>query len=222
MGFSVRRLKRDGRVSLRNQVVGVLRDAILSGHFKPGAVLNEKELAERLGVSKTPIREALTLLDQEGLVQTIPRKGYIVTPITIQHVHDFFDLRIILESAAAERAALKITDEQLDQLSALVPDAKPAEDVTKRLDRNVEFHHFIARLSGNERLASLVRRLLREMQRMIAAGFIPEEHEKVMRAFRARDPKAAVAAMRDHICAVRDQALRVAAAPSLEHPDAPR
>jgi len=82
MGDAIERFKRNGRDSLRSQAVGVLRDAILSGQLKPGAVLNEKELAERLGVSKTPIREGLSLLEHEGLVQTIPRRGYIVTPIT--------------------------------------------------------------------------------------------------------------------------------------------
>jgi DNA-binding GntR family transcriptional regulator len=98
-------------------------------------------------------------------------------------------------------------------LSALVPDANPPEDITKRLDRNVELHYSIALMSGNERLASLIKRLLREMQRMIAAGYVPEEHEKVMLALRERDPKRAAEAMREHIQAVRDKALRVAAVP---------
>ena len=107
MADSTKRFKRAGHGSLRSQAVVALRDAILSGQFKPGAVLNEKELAERLGVSKTPIREGLSLLEHEGLIQTIPRRGYIVTPITVQHIHELFDLRIILESAAAEQAALR-------------------------------------------------------------------------------------------------------------------
>jgi DNA-binding GntR family transcriptional regulator len=76
---ATKRFKRTGHGSLRSQAVVALRGAILSGQFKPGAVLNEKELAERLGVSKTPIREGLSLLEHEGLIQTIPRRGYMTT-----------------------------------------------------------------------------------------------------------------------------------------------
>lgn len=214
------RLRRLPNMSLRTQVVTILRNEILSGRLKPGAILNEKDLAQRLRVSKTPIRESLTLLDHEGLIQTLPRKGYLVSPITVQDVHNFFELRLILECAAAEMAAAKITDEQIKELSCLVPDGDPAEDIAKRLDRNVKFHHYIARVSGNERLAALIRKLLLEMQRMIAVGYIPEEHEKVMVAFRGRDPKGAGEAMRDHIYAVRDKALRVAGPPLFGHLDA--
>jgi len=209
MGDAIKRFKRNGRDSLRSQVGGVLRDAILSGQFKPGTVLNEKELAERLGVSKTPIREGLSLLEHDGLVQTIPRRGYIVTPITVQHIHDLFDLRIILESAAVERTALLITDDQVQALNTLVPDVMPAGDMTKWLDRNVEFHYAVASISGNERLARLIKQLLEEMQRMIAAGYVPGEHEKVLQALREREPRRAAQAMREHIEEVRRQTLRV-------------
>ena len=220
-----RRLRRGRATPLRSQAVEVLRNDILAGRLGPGSLLNERDLADRLGVSKTPVREALTLLDHEGLVQTLPRKGYFVSPITLQDVHDFFGLRLILESAAAEMAAAKLTDEQLEHLSALVPDEDPAADVTAQLDRNVQFHHSIARLSGNERLAALIRKLLLENQRMIAtAGYIPQEHKEVMFAFRERDPHRAAEAMRDHVRVVRDKVLRVAAAPLGNHPDvtAPR
>lgn len=189
--------------------MGALRDAILSGHLKPGSILNEKELAERFGVSKTPVREALTLLAHEGLVQTLPRKGSFVTPITIQYVHDFFDLRIILESATAELAAANITEEQVRHLSALVPDANPDEHIAKRLERNVEFHYAVALISGNERLATQIRRLLQKMQRVIAVGYVPGEHEMALSAIQERDPKRAAEAMREHIEDVRRKALRV-------------
>ena len=200
---------------MRTQVTEILRDAILSGQLTPGSVLIERELAERLGLSKTPVREALSLLNHEGLVQTVPRKGYFVSPITVQDVHNYFSLRLILECASAEMAAARATEEQIEQLASLVPDGYPAEDIPQLLGRNVEFHDAIARLSGNERLAALIRKLLLEMARIIAVGYVPQEHEKVMLALRARNPKAAAAAMREHICAVRDKALRVADASQL-------
>jgi DNA-binding GntR family transcriptional regulator len=207
---------------LKARVTEILRNEILSGRLPPGAILNERELAKQLGVSKTPVRESLSLLDHEGLVATIPRKGYYVSPITVKDVHNCFGLRLILECAAAEMAAAKVTDEQIEQLALLVPDRSPTDGMGERLDRNLEFHCFIAELSGNDRLAALIKKLLREMGRMIAAGFVLAEHEKVMLAFRVRDPRAAATAMRDHICAVRDNALRMATTPPLEHPDAPR
>ena len=212
MSQILKRLKRDGRISLRSQVVVALRDAILSGNLKPDSTLNEKDLAKQFKVSKTPVREALTLLDHEGLIKTLPRKGYYLTPITVQYIHEFFDLRIILESAAAEMAASKITDEQVNQVSALVPDANPDADIAERLDRNVEFHYAIAQISGNERLATLIKGLLREMQRVIAAGYVLGQHEKVLAALREGDGRRAAEAMRDHIEEVRRKALRVVGA----------
>jgi DNA-binding GntR family transcriptional regulator len=209
-------------MSLRARTTEILRNEILSGRLSSGTILNERELAKKLGVSKTPVRESLSLLDHEGLIVTIPRKGYFVSPITVQDVHNFFGLRLILECAAAEMAASKLTDEQIAQLEGLVPDRSPSDSMNQRLERNLEFHYLIAKLSGNDRLAALIRKLLLEMARMIAAGFVPEEHAKVMLAFRDRDPRRAAAAMRDHICAVRDNALRVAAAPSAEYLDASR
>ncbi len=206
-------LRRSRKTPLRTQVTAVLRNEILSGRVKPGSILNERELAKQLGVSKTPVRESLTVLDHEGLVRTLPRKGYLVSGFTVQDVHNFFDLRVILESAAVELAVSRITDEQLETLTALVPDGPPDEDMLKRLDRNVELHYSIALLSGNDRLASLVKTLMSEMRRMIAAGYVPEEHEKLMAALRERDPRRAAEAMRNHINAVRERALRLVPSP---------
>jgi DNA-binding GntR family transcriptional regulator len=181
--------------------------------MKPGSILYERELAKQLGVSKTPVRESLTVLDHEGLVKTLPRKGYLVNGFTVQDVHNFFDLRVILESVAVELAISRITDEQLETLTSLVPDDTPNDDMPKRLRRNVDLHYSLALLSGNDRLASLVKGLMSEMQRMIAAGYVPEEHEKLMAAMKERDPRRAVEAMRNHINAVREKALRLVPSP---------
>ena len=84
----------------------------------PVPVLNERELAEQLGGSKTPLREALSLPKHEDLVRILPRQAYVVTPITVRGVHECFDLRLILECAAVELAAARITDAELAQLEA--------------------------------------------------------------------------------------------------------
>ena len=220
MKTSLPRLRRSRKVPLRSQVAEILRKEIMSGVLKGGTILNERDLAKQLGVSKTPVRESLTVLDHEGLVRTLPRKGYLVSPLTVQDVHNFFDLRIILESAAVGLAVTRMTDEQFEALTSLVPDGNLKEDIGNRLDRNVDLHYSLALLSGNERLASLIKVLLSEMQRMIAAGYVPEEHEKLMAALKERDPKRACEAMRNHINAVRDKALQVVRV-AFAHPDDP-
>jgi len=206
----MKKLSREKTTSLRAQVIDILREEILSGRLQPGAILNERDLAERLGVSKTPVREALTLLDNEGFVQTLPRKGYFVSAISVQDVHEFFDLRVILESAAAKGAAAKITDEQLEELGKLAVKGDSVETPSEQLDQNIRFHDYIAGLSGNARLAALIRKLHLEMQRMIAAGYLTHEHEKLLSAFRQREPERAAEAMQEHIRTVRDKVLRVA------------
>ena len=206
-------LRRSRKTPLRAQVTAILRNEILSGRVRPGSILYERELAKQLGVSKTPVRESLTVLDHEGLVKTLPRKGYLVNGFTVQDVHNFFDLRVILESGAVELAAARMTDEQLERLTALVPDGNADEGISKRLDRNVDLHYSLALLSGNDRLASLIKGLMAEMRRMIAAGYVPEEHEKLIAALKQRDPRRAVEAMRNHINAVREKALHLVPSP---------
>jgi DNA-binding GntR family transcriptional regulator len=206
----MKKINRGKPTSLRAQVIDILRNEILSGRLQPGAILNERDLAKRLGVSKTPVREALTLLDHEGLVQTLPRKGYFVSAISVQDVHDFFDLRVILESAAARAAVAKITDEQLEELGRLAVKGDLVETPSEQLDQNIRFHDYIAGLSGNARLAALIRKLHVEMQRMIAAGYLTHEHEKLLSAFRQREPERAAEAMQEHIRTVRSKVLRAA------------
>lgn len=200
-------------MSLRNQVVDALREEILTNRLKPGSVLLEREFATRFGVSKTPVREALSLLVHEGLVELLPRKGYLVSSTTIRDAQDYFDLRVILEGAAAEAAARRLTGEQLRQLEALAAPDNPQEGVGRMLERNFAFHMLIARASGNSRLATLIERLLRETTRLITLGFVPGEHERLIGALRARDPIRARAAMEEHVRTVREQALTGAVAP---------
>jgi DNA-binding GntR family transcriptional regulator len=204
-------MQRAPDLPLRNQVVAILRDAILTCSLEPGAVLNERELAEQLGVSKTPVREALSLLNHEGLVQILPRQAYVVTPITVRDVHESFDLRVILECAAAELAAARITDAELTELAAVVAGEADAAAVAETLERNVDFHSLIARASGNERLTALIGKLLGEMPRLISVGYVRGEHEHVMNALRERNPARAREAMREHILTVKEKALGAAA-----------
>jgi DNA-binding GntR family transcriptional regulator len=200
-------VRRNSQTSLRDQVTNLLRNEIYSGYLKAGMNLNEEELARRFGVSKTPVREALGLLMQEGLVTVFPRKGAFVVPITVQDVHNYFNLRMILECAAVEQATAKLTKEQVTALEVLSSSRKYPEEPSATQDRNMRFHSLIARASGNERLAELIERLLKEMERLLRAGYVHDAPETLMAALRDGDSRRAVQAMKEHILMVRDNAL---------------
>ncbi|MBS7586809.1 GntR family transcriptional regulator [Ancylobacter defluvii] len=194
-----------------------LRSDILDQRIPIGEILLEKEVAARLSVSKTPVREALALLCQEGLVQLFPRRGYVVRGLSVQEVLDTFDLRVILEGAAAERAARHLTADELDLLAELcehdccrtsqLGDSAQREDMLHSLD----FHLIIARGSRNQLLATDVERLLRASRRITAIGFTYGHHAGIVDALRARDPAASRRAMEDHILAGRRLALQTLA-----------
>lgn len=202
---------------LRTMVMETLRSDILDQRIPIGEILLEKEVAARLSVSKTPVREALALLCQEGLVQLFPRRGYVVRGLSVQEVLDTFDLRVILEGAAAERAARHLTADELDLLAELcehdccrtsqLGDNAQREDMLHSLD----FHLIIARGSRNQLLATDVERLLRASRRITAIGFTYGHHAGIVDALRARDPAASRRAMEDHILAGRRLALQTLA-----------
>ncbi len=162
-----------GPRSLARRAYEALKHDILTCVLPPGAQIFEGELAARYGMSKTPVREALNLLGQEGLVQVLPRRGYLVAPITLRDVQEVFQLRLWLETAAAELAAEHITEEQLRRLRALVAVRYTYRDrasYARFLRANREFHVAVAEASGNRRLAAFVSKLLEDMERIIHLG----------------------------------------------------
>jgi len=159
--------------SLARRAYEALKQDILTCELRPGAQIFEGELAARYGTSKTPVREALNLLGQEGLVQVLPRRGYLVAPVTLRDVQEVFHLRLLLETAAAELAAERITEEQLRQLNALVAVRYTYRDrasYSRFLRANRAFHVAVAAASGNGRLAAFVGKLLEDMERILHLG----------------------------------------------------
>jgi DNA-binding GntR family transcriptional regulator len=162
-----------GSRSLARQAYEALKQDILTCALPPGAQIFENELATRHGMSKTPVREALNLLGQEGLVQVLPRRGYLVAPVTLRDVQEVFQLRLLLETAAAELAAEHITEEALRQLNALVAVRYTYRDrasYARFLRANRAFHVAVAQASGNQRLAAFVGKLLEDMERILHLG----------------------------------------------------
>jgi DNA-binding GntR family transcriptional regulator len=186
-----------------------VREKIVSGEIKPGAILTEAGLADEYGVSKAPVREALVLLGHEGFVEPIPRVGHVVAAFTVQDVLETFHLRSILEAEAAGLAAERITEEGI---AALLKNSNEEFALSERAhedgfyesayELNMEFHQLIARASGNRRLADLIKRLMDDMRRMLAfdpRSVTPRQHMEIIEALKHRDRAKAEQAMKRHM-----------------------
>jgi DNA-binding GntR family transcriptional regulator len=170
------------RPRLRLAVVGDARDSrfdaaleeihnrIVHLELAPGSVFTEGELAADLGMSKTPVREALQVLGFLGLVEAAPRRGYRVAPITIRHTRELFDLRELIEGEAAAEAARRPPDNgqlaELNRLAEARADPDDPASIGRFLDDNLSFHAGVAAASGNRRLERLVRQMLFEQERL--------------------------------------------------------
>lgn len=169
---------------LRDVVFNTLRQAILKGELEPGERLMEIQLAERLGVSRTPIREAIRKLELEGLVAMVPRKGAEVAKITEKDLHDVLEVRCVLEGLAVELACKKILPEQVGALKANLKEFKKAihgKDITALAEKDVEFHDIIFSATKNERLVQLLNNLREQMYRYrIEYLKDPKTHEQLL------------------------------------------
>jgi DNA-binding GntR family transcriptional regulator len=196
--------------TLRERVYEVLRDDILSGHLGPGAELSEVALAERLGVSRGPIREALSLLCAQGLVTMQPRRGAYVSVLTRQEFVEAYQVREALEALAARLASARLQDEDIAALEALHEEMRRAvrdRAVERFFDANLRFHLSLVALSGNGRLIEMHDQLVQRMGRYMARslslrGNIERslsEHEAIIEALRDRDATRAATAVSLHI-----------------------
>jgi len=205
--------------SQKERIYRALRQDVLTLALPPGRLLVESQLAGRFRVSKTPVREALALLEQDGLVEIVPRRGVLVTAVTVRDVRELFELRMALEGAAAQLAAGRITGEDLQRLETLIAQSQEAlaegpprlgdRKVLKRLlDTNREFHLTVARASGNARLARLVERTVDEMTRLIAIGYEVGQHVEIVAALRTGDGEQARAIMVNHVRTTLESVLK--------------
>ena len=174
-----------------------LRRSIGTGPRIPGERLDPDELAQSYGTSITPVRDALQMLSQEGLVTIKPRSGYFVTHITLKQLRDMLELREILEVASIERAVVRITEEQLEQLEHVHAGYTDEEDESylRYMSENRTFHCLIAEASGNNELAKtlgrLHDRLLRFMILCRVGETLERRHSRIIETLRARDVAAA-------------------------------
>ncbi|TFD85459.1 GntR family transcriptional regulator [Cryobacterium lactosi] len=195
-----------------------LRARILSGELVSGLMLREQALAEELGVSRTPIREALRRLDEAGLVTVVPNRGAQVVPWTIEQVRETYFVRAGLESRAAGLAASRITPDEIAMLSVLIDAMEPlvtAEDelgITELGRLNAEFHRIVVTASRSPQLMALTTSVARVP--LMEAAFRAHgalyrsrsnhQHRDILTALRTGDTIWAEAAMRSHILGARN------------------
>ena len=178
-------VKMDEYLPLRDVVFNTLRQAILRGELQPGERLMEIQLANKLGVSRTPIREAIRKLELEGLVLMIPRRGAEVAQITEKSLRDVLEVRRALEELAVQLACLRMTEEgiiELKQAAAEFEHVLGDEDITVVAEADVAFHDVIYMATDNQRLISLLNNFREQMYRYRVEYLKKTEfHEKLLK-----------------------------------------
>lgn len=204
------KLATDKYLPLRDVVFQTLREAILRGNIKPGERLMEIQLSQQLGVSRTPVREAIRMLELEGLVNMTPRKGAAVAAISEKSLRDVLEVRCALEELSVRLACERMSWEQFEQLRASnVKFAQVAEgeDITEIAKSDEAFHDIIYYSTNNDKLILLLNQLREQMYRYRIEhikikerrSMLIREHQEIIDALRERDSQTAVLVMRRHI-----------------------
>ncbi|MBO5154462.1 MAG: GntR family transcriptional regulator [Eubacterium sp.] len=203
-------LNMDAYLPLRDVVFNTLREAILRGDLVPGERLMELQLAAKLGVSRTPIREAIRMLEQEGLAITIPRKGAIVAGMTEKDMQDVLEIREALEELSVQVACDKITDEEIAELQKNMKNFEhslKSGDLKKMAQADVEFHDVIYRATDNPKLINMLNNLREQMYRYRVEYLknpqnheqLLQEHEAIYKGIVEKDKSAVTEMIRKHI-----------------------
>ena len=191
---------------------------IITCAIAPGTEITEPQLCTHYRLGKAPVRMALIRLAHDGLVRAIPRRGYRVTPVTLKDIHDVFELRLMLEPAAARMAAGKIDALRLrvlDEACRAGYQSNDIKSITRFLDANAAFHVAIAQAAGNQRLAIMIAQLLDQMTRLLHLGLglrnrsqeMQHEHRALVKALARGDGETAERISREQIEAARNMVL---------------
>lgn len=200
----------DEFLPLRDVVFRTLRQAILTGEMKPGERLLEIHLANKLGVSRTPIREAIRMLELEGLVVMVPRRGAQVAQITEKSMSDVLEVRCALDELAVALACERIEDEEIEELKDACEDFEKiieTKDIQKIAKADIAIHDVIYKASGNPRLTQLINNLAEQMYRYRFEYLKDEtqhqalcrEHWDIYKNVKKRDTEVAKELIRLHV-----------------------
>ncbi|WP_421617067.1 GntR family transcriptional regulator [Brevibacillus sp. TJ4] len=205
--------------SIRDIAVESLREAIISGKLKPGDHLKERELSQAMGVSTTPIKEALRILGHEGLVETIPRKGTFVSELVNTTIEETLMLRASLEGLCARLAAIKITPEELKALEQKVTLMESLKETApdQLVHENTAFHTMIRQIAKNPMIYNILlnisafdtafRKRALQYRVEVQEGYV--EHREIFEAIRQGDPDLAEMRMKKHIMRTTENVLRM-------------
>jgi DNA-binding GntR family transcriptional regulator len=208
------------RATLANKAYEQIKFDIITCAYEPGQQIAQPQLVEKYQIGITPIREALQRLVQEGFLQPIPRFGYVVIPISIPDVHQIYELRAILEPAAAYIAAKIAPQEDLEHLIknadfSYIPGDR--QSIIDFVNNNAKFHLSVAMVTGNRRLVEAISKLLDEMARIFHLGLnfremsqeVRAEHLAIATAIYNRDPDKAEQTSREEIANSKERILDV-------------
>jgi len=196
--------------NLSEKIYKILKDQIINEELKPGERLLDEKLASEFGVSRTPVREALTRLSSEGLIEITPRSGMYVKRLSRKDVEEIYEIRKVLEGLAARQATPIIDDKELNQLSLLLNKAQRSLDSDDRqicIDLDIRLHDAILKNCQNSRLTSIMNNLntlihvfrVRVARNKEKARQALIEHEAILKAIKVRDADKAEKMMMEHI-----------------------
>jgi DNA-binding GntR family transcriptional regulator len=196
------------------RVYRILREWLITAKLPPGEFLSENELAVRCKTSRTPVREACTRLMQDRWLSRIPRKGFMVTPLSVRDIVEMYEYRKLLECFAAERVAESASLEQIAELQAIVaPETNPASELPEILEANAKFHLRLAEMAENQRVLAQVTLILGYVRRLdtLCTQTVPGwiGHAAILRAIEEHNPVEAREAMAAHIEVSRDKMVRL-------------
>lgn len=197
---------------LREKIADRIRADIIKGYYKDGERLVEPKLAETLGISRTPIREALRQLEGEGFIDIVPRKGAVVKELTLKDINDLYAIKANLEGLAARQATGHISDKDIERLKGINEkfyqiSSKNKNVIEEYLKYNIDFHDIFIKASNNKKLIETLEGLSKNFQRfksiLVTKAERTEEafseHNEIIRSFEARDAELAEKAVRLHI-----------------------
>lgn len=207
---NLQKLDMENYKPLREIVFEYLRQSIVEGKLEPGKRLMEIQMAEQLGVSRTPVREAIRKLELEGLVVMVPRKGAYVADISIKDVLEVLEVRVALEGLAASLAAERMSDEEIDKLAFICEEFEnyyKKGDIDGMIQKDVDFHDCIFNATGNNKLNQISQSLreqvyrfrVRYISRYNKAKELVIEHAAIFNAIKNRDPQSAYKCGTEHI-----------------------
>jgi len=184
--------------TLREKIANSIREAIIKGSLKPGERIAEPDLAEKFGISRTPLREAFRQLESEGFLTTIPRRGAVVSSLTEKDVKEFYEIKSLLEGYAASLATEKLTEKDLKKMSSInFQLEKLAEDGDAKgfFKIHNDFHDVFWKAAGNEKLFELINNVMKQFRRFrIASLILPgrmsisvSQHKQIIEAFKNKD-----------------------------------